>query len=335
MARKLPRLVHVKYVHRRGKVYAYFNTGQKTAKGHPIRVRMPDPSSAGFFDSYAALKAGRTKRAAVAYTVADMASDYLTSGEFSRKAANTQKAYRSATAKIVDEWGRFPAADLQPRDVRLAIESGKWGAATCNAILAQLGVLFRWGRRNDKTACHPAKDIGRQETGQHEPWPEDILDAALASKDDAVRLGAHLLYFTGQRIGDVCAMRWGDIRDGCITVKQGKTGKTVEPPISRDLQVELDRTPRTDLLVMAGMSEGRLRRKLQAFTRSLGVATVPHGLRKNAVNALLEAGCTVPEVSAITGQTHQIVEHYAARVNRRKLGRTAVLKFDAARKRNG
>lgn len=46
---------------------------------------------------------------------------------------------------------------------------------------------------------------------------------------------------------------------------------------------------------------------------ALGIKTVPHGLRKNAVNALLEAGCTIAEVSAITGQTHQVVEHYAAK----------------------
>ena len=36
-----------------------------------------------------------------------------------------------------------------------------------------------------------------------------------------------------------------------------------------------------------------------------------HGLRKSAVVTLLEAGCTDAEVSAITGQTRQMVEHYA------------------------
>ena len=76
------------------------------------------------------------------------------------------------------------------------------------------------------------------------------------------------------------------------------------------------------------------RKRLQAFTAALGIKTVPHGLRKNAVNALLEAGCTIAEVSAITGQTHQVVEHYAAKVNRRKLGKSAIVKFEAARRGN-
>ena len=43
-----------------------------------------------------------------------------------------------------------------------------------------------------------------------------------------------------------------------------------------------------------------------------------HGLRKSAVVFLVEAGCTTAEVSAITGQSLQMVEHYyAEQVNQR------------------
>ncbi len=38
-----------------------------------------------------------------------------------------------------------------------------------------------------------------------------------------------------------------------------------------------------------------------------------HGLRKSAVVFLLEAGCADAEVSAIIGQSRQMVEHYAGR----------------------
>lgn len=55
-----------------------------------------------------------------------------------------------------------------------------------------------------------------------------------------------------------------------------------------------------------------------------------HGLRKSAVVFLLEAGCTVPEVSAITGQSHQMVEHYAKEVNQKKLAAAAILKWEAS-----
>ena len=53
-----------------------------------------------------------------------------------------------------------------------------------------------------------------------------------------------------------------------------------------------------------------------------------HGLRKSAVVILLEAGCTDAEVSAITGQSRQMVEHYSRQVNQRKLAASAILKWE-------
>ena len=46
-----------------------------------------------------------------------------------------------------------------------------------------------------------------------------------------------------------------------------------------------------------------------------------HGLRKSAVVFLLEAGCSDAETAAITGQSRDVVEHYAKQVNQRRLRR--------------
>lgn len=333
MARKPPKLEHVKFVHRNGRIYAYFNTGQKR-DGKPIYAAMGSPASAGFFDRYASFKAGRTRREAKGYTVADLVTDYLASATYAKLADNTRSNYAVQADKIKEAWGDFTANDLLPVDVRMVLESGAWGAGTCNMVLAVIGTIYKWGRRNKELTVNPTRDVDRQEVGAHEPWPEDVLEAAFVSDDATVRLAVHLLYFTGQRIGDVMKMRWGDIRGGHIYVKQQKTGKVVEPPLISDLSAELDRTPKTSLYIIDGITASKLRHRLQRFTAKLGAKTVPHGLRKNAVIAFLEASCTVPEVAAITGQTHQVVEHYAAQVNRRRLGKAAVVKFEAQRARN-
>ena len=341
MARKLPELKHVKYVKSKktGKVYPYFNTGIKKANGEPLRTRMPDPAAVDFYDVYAALVAGRTKRGQVnVLTVADLADDYQASRTFHSRAPNTQANYTNQLAKVKEVWGNFPAANLESGHVRTVIESDKWPPATAYMVLAVIGALYKWGRRNKGLANNPTTDIDRPEYGSHEPWPEDILEAALVSDDDQLRLAVHLLYFTGQRIGDVLKMRWGDIRDGFIRVQQQKTGKTVEPPLISDLEAELARTPKTGLTIIHGIKRTTLGARIKAFLKKQGVGDrVPHGLRKNAVIAFLEAGCTVPEVAAITGQTHAVVEYYAAQVNRRHLGKAAVVKFEAARnkKRTG
>jgi hypothetical protein len=46
------------------------------------------------------------------------------------------------------------------------------------------------------------------------------------------------------------------------------------------------------------------------------------------VNALLECGCSAAETAAISGQTLQLVEHYAKKRDQRKLASAAILKWN-------
>ena len=45
---------------------------------------------------------------------------------------------------------------------------------------------------------------------------------------------------------------------------------------------------------------------------------------------LLEAGCTTAEVQAITGQSVEMVEHYAKDVDKRKLAKSGMKKLENA-----
>ena len=50
-----------------------------------------------------------------------------------------------------------------------------------------------------------------------------------------------------------------------------------------------------------------------------------HGLRK-----VLEARCTDAETAAITGQSRDMVEHYAKQVNQKRLQLLRIVKWEAA-----
>jgi integrase len=78
------------------------------------------------------------------------------------------------------------------------------------------------GKEARPCQSNPVKDVELLEQGEHEPWPEWLLERALLDKD--VQLPVAILYYTAQRIGDVCRMRWSDIRAGAIELKQQKTG---------------------------------------------------------------------------------------------------------------
>lgn len=123
-----------------------------------------------------------------------------------------------------------------------------------------------------------------------------------------------------------------------IPTKTVRFHKTLAIKIAQELADELATTPRKGMTIIA-QGNGRpvgyaiMLRDLKAFTEEMGVDRVPHGLRKNAVNSLLEAGCTVPEVAAITGQSFNVVEQYAKRMNRGVMSESGVTKLDSRRAR--
>jgi integrase len=334
---KRPRLPeHVKRARSRGREYLYFNTGKKNANGNPIRVPLPPLSSPSFWPKYAGLKAARDRAPKQVYTVASACDAYEASTDWADKADSTKKLYGYALRIIREALGAFPIDAVKRSHIQKVLDKGLPSPSMHDPFLAVLGVVYRQARRDEKTTLFPTRDFDKREGGTHEPWPEAVLEAGLASDHDRTRLAVHLLFFTGQRIGDVCKMRWSDVRDDEIQVIQQKTGKALWIPMLGELRAELERTPKRGLTIItdqsgAQMTPQYIRKELKRHGDAMGVEVVPHGLRKNAVISLLEAGCSVYEVMAITGQSQNIVAQYAEGRNQRKLAGSAVVKFQAKR----
>jgi integrase len=129
-------------------------------------------------------------------------------------------------------------------------------------------------------------------------------------------------------------MRWSDIRDGLVSVKQSKTGKALVIPVHRDLAAVLVATPRTAVTILTTKAGTPWQSGFKAsWSKELTRIGWPdglvfHGLRKSAVCFMLEAGCSTAEVSAVTGQTLVMVEHYAKQVRQGGLAASAVLKWE-------
>ncbi len=331
MSKKLT-IPHVKIVHSRGNQYLYFNTGRKSKGGKPIRVRLPDVSSEHFWSTYASLKAGRTKRenADNALTITKLVDMYQRGDHFKGKAPNTQRAYNYAFDKIVKYLGSAPVEEVKRQDIAYAISEKITGVGARNSFLSTIGALYKWAREAGHTDNDPTKDIHKSKTGEHEPWPESLLEAALICDNDRVRLAVNLLYYTGQRISDVCKIKWTDIKGDFIYVKQQKTGKELDIPMHENLKAELARTKRIGLNVVTKLNgnpigEQPVRIAIKEFT---GNRFVPHGLSKNSCNALVEAGCSEREIAGINGKSPQMIRHYSKKASQKRLGSAAILKWE-------
>jgi len=267
---------------------------------------------------------------------------YERSEHFRSLSTGTQRNYSIYLRYFLEMLPTAPAGELERKDVVRLIDGRAETPGAANSLLRAINALYKWGRTRGHVENNPCRDIEELSVGEHAPWPESVLDAALEADDDRVRLATHLLLYTAQRIGDVLRMKWTDIAMGAdgvrrLTVQQQKTGRELVIPIHAALERELQRHKRELGYIIAGvqgrpLSQHRLRDDLQAFAAQLGAKVVPHGLRKNAVNALLEAGCSAAETASISGQSLQMVEHYAKARSQRKLGEAAILKWQAGRR---
>lgn len=330
---KPPKLEHVRYVRSKGHVYAYFNTGRK-ADGKPVYTPLPKPGTPGFYDSYAACMAARKRKVEHAYTVERLFDEYQDSREFAALAEGTRSAYGTYLRLATGLLGKALVDEVSRADIQMILDGEDWGAGKRNLFVAVIGAAYKWGRARNKTEAWPTRGIATAETGEWLAWPDDMLEAGLSAADDRTRLAVALLFYTGQRIGDVCKMRWSDIRKGRIAVTQQKTRKTLSIRIHSDLQAELDRYGKRGLTILTNAVGGpvddeHIRRDIKALCAANGYPDLrPHGLRKNAVIALLTAGCSVAETAAITGQTYQLVEYYARQVDQERLGDAAILRLE-------
>lgn len=324
----------LKRVTARGKRYEYFDTGQ-TVAGKRIYKKMPPKSDPSYGGVYASLLAARTKRGALksATTVNDLSRAYQKSEKFTTRSDSTQNTYLIYLRRIEGEMGDAPIDEVERGDIVALLDKLAATPGAAKMVLAIMQNLMKFALARDWIKADPTIGIDALERSksEHEPWPDDLLEFALVDPD--VGLAVALLYYSGQRIGDVCKMRWADIRDGFVYVKQQKTGKELDIRVHAELARVLDSAPRVSLTILSGrtgrpMKVETLRTRLQRFASEKGHEIVPHGLRKNAVNALLEAGCSTGEVSSITGQSLQMVEHYARRRNNRRMGSAAVLKWE-------
>jgi integrase len=332
----------------RGKDYYYFQPYRSTGR-EAGRVKLPGyPSNsdgtpnAAWWEAYWTC-AGEPEKKTAAGTFTALIAAYRRSPEWGELSARTRITYGRYLNEIESKWGGLKAAGVEPRHVLALRDAKAETPAAANYIVRVLSSLLTWSVPRGYRSDNPCKHVKMLKGGDgYEPWDWEqiIYFRENVSKRELWWVAALALY-SGQRQGDDLAMLWSDVADGSISVVQQKTGKKLRIPMHRNLRELLLEIPKRTVTVLSNTrgqpwtpdgfktSWGKeLDRDAMKPIREAGL--VFHGLRKSAVVFLLEAGCTDAEVSAITGQSRQMVEHYARQVNQKKLAATAILKWEAS-----
>lgn len=322
-----------------GKVNYYFQRHRGTKKQEKA-IRLPDdPLSEDFAKKLRIAQDGPSKG-----RFAEFVDAYQVSPWFLSRAAKTQKEYKRYLAIARDIYGLMDPREIMPFNLaELRDEYGLKTPAKANSLVATIGAMYAWGIEKNWADVNPADKVSRLEGGEYQPWPQEIWDLAMAHLRPDFRLFCLFALFTGQRLGDVLAMNLEHVKDDMISVRQAKTGKPLWIPLHSELRPTVAERRLSGIgkmpLIMSPASKHytvdyfhaqwglEMKKEPQCAIRNQGY--VPHGLRKNAVNKLLEAGCTEKEVESITGQSPQMVAHYAKAVNQVKLAVSAMKKLEA------
>jgi integrase len=271
------------------------------------------PGTADFAAEYAALLRGKVAPAAV--TIGKMIDAYQRSPEWAKLAGNTRKSYRRHLDYFREKIGSYDPDRIRTKhlnDMRDALADKPTDA---NRKIACLSALYRWGQSQDWCKANPAIVVKKlAPTGRKRgPWPQDLIDAARATATGRDLLLFEMLIGTGQRIGDVLAMRWGDFDGEGIAVKQGKTGASIYVPLTDRLRRLLEATPRKGFWIVCQANGQRVSynlawKDMMALRVKIGAEAFDiHSLRHSAASEIASLpGMTADHVRAITG--HSAVE---------------------------
>jgi len=344
-----PHNVHV--TTSKGREYASHQRGRGTPSAGP-RTKLPWPPyqpngdpEPSFWEAYRKLEAAPVVQGPADKTFAALVQAYLASPEFNEKAEATKSEYRRYALQIEAMWGDLRVDRLTAAHVLAWRDATRKTPAATNYRIRVLSLLISWSIPRGYRCDNPCEHVKSLRLGDGwAPWSWEAIEHFRDHAVPPMWWIAAIALYTGQRQSDVFKMTWSTVSGGMIEVVQQKSGRrrlTVWVPIHRELRIILDAMPRTSVMMVTN-TRGRHWTK-GGFNSSwsdqmdcldlLGgemEGLVFHGLRKSAVCFLLEAGCSTAEVSSVTGQSLQMVEHYARLMDRRSLAAAAMLKWENA-----
>jgi integrase len=299
-----------------------------------------EPGSPEFVASYTA--AHQTRRQPDGSTFHSVIVGYKASQDFAGLKSRTKSDYLKHIAKIETAFGTLPLAALE--DARVTRDFLEWRDSMARsprqADYAWMVMmrLVSWARARGLTLYRPPERVERlyHADRAEKIWTEQDVAAFMAVASDPLQRALVLALETGQRQGDLLALPWSAYDGQWIRLRQQKTGRAVNIPVTRRLRAVLENTPRTATVILT--TKRRLAWEGNRFRKAWGDATRKaeiadrtfHDLRGTAVTRLAEAECSHVEIAAITGHSMRdvgaILDKYLARTD--KIALAAIAKLE-------
>jgi hypothetical protein len=318
------------------------------------RHTLPDPKNVEEFwkavDKAEAI--GRALAAGIRQTFSALIVEFKESAAYQLKfdangnerqgiAESTQEQYDRNLDIIEEAWGNDPVASLEAFEIQKVLDKGfRETPAAGRVFRSTLSRLISWGIPRGYRKDNPVDHTETMDSaGTYSPWPPEAFDLFF----EYVRVDLHLAVysglFTGQRKVDILKMLRPLAAASEMPLVAQKTSDRVPVQIHSEYRSIIDaapvdkHNPNVSLHLRADGVPWSYEGFKTAWGRELDKPEMAlfrqrrwvfHGLRKNAVNMLLEVGCSEEQVAAIVGMSAAMVHHYSKEVSKFRLARSAM-----------
>lgn len=233
----------------------------------------------------------------------------------------TRKQYQSAAKHLKESFKDFAPQELASTHVRQLRRLLSKMPNTANRCVSVLRMIYDWAQEEEIVAHNPCDGVKRLEENQRDRYitdkEYDALKGAAAPLDAVI---IDLCYYTGQRIGDVLAIRHEHLTDDGVVFKQRKTGAKLTVEWSPELRASVAEAmalqgnvrPMSQLLLtQRGMKVAyrSLHERWQALLVATGIEDAHiHDLRAKALTDAKRQG---HDATALAGhKSAQMTERY-------------------------
>ena len=138
-------------------------------------------------------------------------------------AVKTRVEYERMCSKIMEAFDSFDVRDVQPRDVAELIDEWKDTPRAGNAYRALLSLVMAYACRKGHIRTNPVREVKGFSEGERSRYLTDAELAAIKAKCSPMTAClVDLALVTGQRIGDLLGLKWGDVTAQGIVFRPAK-----------------------------------------------------------------------------------------------------------------
>ncbi len=283
----------------------------KDDKGEPIQPG--DPLLDGTFKL-----AHEQRRAPSPTNLSTLITLYRGSSDFRRTKLGTRHEYDRYLDKIRMQFGGLSLEELQRPATRGSFKEWRDSFAgtprTADFAWMILVRVLSFAKDRGMISVNIAERGGRlyRSTRRDQTWADTDVAAFQAVAPPHMRLAIELALWTGQRKGDLLRLSWSDFDGSNLRFTQSKTKARVLVPVGPLANVLSSQRGNGAVLRnsrgRAWTSDGFNTSWRKCCAKAGIIDLTFHDLRGTAITRMALAGCTVPEIAAVTGHSLKDVE---------------------------